>query len=116
MAQPHLVGGLNLLEMVPKRRAGYRFNRDGTVTIYMPRFTSGLGIWLCRISGLRNRIPVRLDKYGSYLWTLCNGKFTVKEIGRRMEKRFGKEVGEKKYERLAEFIGTLEANRFIEYL
>ena len=116
MPESHLVGGINLLDMVPMRTARFGYNKKGMIIVYMPRFRSRFGRKMCRILNIPPYIRIHLDHYGTYVWSLCNGKFTVREISERLKRRFGNEVEHQHYERLAKFLATLEVNGLIRYL
>ena len=55
---------------------------------------------------------VNLDEIGSFFWLNCDGTRTVKDIAELHKKRFGEKV-EPLYERITQFISSLEKNRFI---
>lgn len=116
MPEGHLVGGLNLLDMVPLRCTRFGYNKNGRIIIYMPRFRSRFGRKMCKILNISPYVRIHLDEYGTYVWSLCNGKFTVRDISERLKKRFGKEIEYQHYKRLAEFLATLEVNGLIKYL
>jgi hypothetical protein len=51
---------------------------------------------------------------GSCAWESCSGELTVKELGEILQVRFGEKV-EPLYDRLANFLQSLERNRFITF-
>ena len=116
MVEGHVVGGINLLDMVPRRRVRFKYRKGGLITILVPRFRSRFGMGICRILNVTPYIKVHLDRYGTYVWSLCNGRFTVRDISERMVGHFGTEVREQGYERLATFLRELEAIKAIDYL
>ncbi len=62
---------------------------------------------------LKFKIPmykkITLDKYGSYVFLLIDGKKTVKEIGRILDKKYG-EASHPLYERLLLFLNHIDTN------
>jgi hypothetical protein len=61
---------------------------------------------------LKPRRKVRLDARGSAVWTLCDGKRTVEEIGEVMDSQFGPDKHQ--YQRLTELLLILETNGLVE--
>ena len=57
---------------------------------------------------------IKLDDIGSFIWGLCDGKKTVKEISGKLKEKFGDKV-EPLYERLGAFFQNLEKNKFITF-
>ena len=57
---------------------------------------------------------VKLDEIGSFTWLQCDNRRTVKDIGKKMQEKFGEKV-EPLYDRLTFFLAQLERNRFISY-
>jgi len=57
---------------------------------------------------------IQLDDIGSLIWSLCDGRKTVKEISRKLREKFGDKV-EPLYERLGTFFQNLEKNKFITF-
>jgi len=69
---------------------------------------------------LKFKIPMykksTLDKYGSYVFLQIDGKRTVKEIGKKLELKYGQE-SHPLYERLLLFLNHIEVNsHYIEKL
>ncbi len=58
---------------------------------------------------------IRLDEFGSFVWQCIDGESTVFEIGEKVKKEFG-EKAEPLYERLSQFIKTLENVHYIRML
>jgi len=66
-----------------------------------------------RLFGKPGTTTIDLDLFGSEVWKMCNGRTTVKDIGRRLEEKFGDEI-KPTYPRLVEFIRILHAGEFVE--
>jgi hypothetical protein len=60
----------------------------------------------------RPYFKIKLDDVGSYIWELCDGKKTVKDVAECLQNEFGEKV-EPLYDRLALFLQSLEKNHFI---
>lgn len=105
----------NFLDLIPVRAAGYRWDTDeeGMVTIYVEN------------RGPFNRIAqklfhkpevsqVHLEKTGSFIWPLIDGKKTIFEIGKIVGEHFGDEA-DPLYPRLSEYFGMLKNCGFVEF-
>ena len=55
---------------------------------------------------------IALDEYGSFVWSLIDGKRTVGQIADSLKEKYGKKA-EPLYERLARFFQILEGCHFI---
>ncbi len=55
---------------------------------------------------------INLDDIGSFFWLKCDGNRTVKEIAELHKNKFEDRV-EPLYDRIAEFLSSLEKNRLI---
>ena len=105
----------NYLEKKPICKNGLNWSADenGNVTLEMEN------------KGVANRIMqklikkpkisyIHLDEMGSFLWPLFDGEKTIYEIGELVKAHFG-EKAEPLYERLAQYIRTLESYKFVEF-
>ncbi|MFQ6082402.1 MAG: PqqD family protein [Candidatus Aminicenantia bacterium] len=105
---------INLLDLVPVQNIKWEKQENGLIVLLKPKFKNPIfaRYFLPRIKNPAYKI--RLDKFGSYVWELCNGKNTVKDIGLKLTQKFGKEI-EPVYDRLALFLKELERGKFIYY-
>lgn len=106
----------NLLKMKPTRIRKWRAKPEDPdlVTISMPRFNTNFGRKLGNFFNISPTYNINLEKYGSAVWRLCNGKVTVEELGEVLSEQYGDEV-EPLYERLSQYLTFLERNKLIEY-
>ena len=108
------VNNENFLDKIPVRKAGIEWSvdEDGKVTLQMEN------------KGIANRIAqkllkkpkvsyIHLDENGSFIWPLLDGDKTVYEIGQLVDEHFG-EKAHPLYERLSQYIRTLEKYGFAE--
>lgn len=104
----------NFLDMIPARVGKYDWNTEesGTVTIYVEN------------TGMFNRAAqkllkkpevsqVHLEKMGSFIWPLIDGKKTVYAIGQLVKEEFGEEA-EPLYPRLTKYLQMLIHCGFVE--
>jgi hypothetical protein len=101
-------------EFLPKRLDfEWSKNKEGLVTIKVPKFTSKYGISFCKVIKKENIFSANLDKLGSLVWIQCNGKNTVKDILNTIQKEFPKE--DNLNERLFLFLSQLKQLKYIDY-
>ena len=105
---------INLLELIPVRGLEWQKNDEGLIVLLKPKYRNPI---LAKhiLPRLKNpHFKIRLDVTGSFIWELCDGIRSVKELAHNLKERFGDEV-EPLYERLTLFLQQLEKNRFITY-
>ncbi len=101
---------LNLLDLKPIRNARSETDKEGLVTLLVPKFQNQWIIrWVIPLLA-KPYIRLKLDKYGSYVWNACDGSTTVRDIGRKMGENFGEEV-DSLYERIGLFIRRLDESQ-----
>lgn len=98
---------LNLLELTPSKLVPWEPGEDGTVVVLLPKFRNPLLVrWL--VPRMKSPdIRIKLDKIGSFVWTLCDGKTTVAEIADRMVAEFGDSAAAA-HDRIRQFLFSLE--------
>lgn len=106
-------GDANVLDLIPKRTR--KWKRGEKVTILVPRARSALGKHFIDALGMKKIYTVNLDEYGSAVWKLCDGKRTVREIGKELRKVFGEKV-EPLYDRLSVFISIMNREELIKFV
>ena len=102
----------NILDMVPVR--AYEWEDDEIVLVKVPRFRGKVGQKFCDVIKKEQTYDVKLDKYGSDVWRMCDGKNTVRAIGLALKEKYGDEV-EPVFERVGEMFNIMEANKLIRY-
>ncbi|MBQ8794112.1 MAG: PqqD family protein, partial [Clostridia bacterium] len=58
---------------------------------------------------------IHLEEFGSFIWTVIDGKQDIIAIGKLVKEKFG-DKAEPLYERLAGYIKTLHTNGFISII
>jgi hypothetical protein len=58
----------------------YSTDQEGLVILKVPKFTSKIGISLCKILKKENIFNANLDKIGSVIWNMSDGEKTVSDI------------------------------------
>ena len=106
----------NYLEKIPVHPEGIPWSTDvnGIVTLEIEN------------KGAMNRIAqklfkkpkisyIHLDKTGSFVWPLIDGKKDIIELGKEVDAHFGEEA-HPLYERLAQFFHVLDSYKFINWV
>ncbi|MCD6524372.1 MAG: PqqD family protein [Thermococcus sp.] len=100
------------LELIPVPNPKVRLKKiDDKYYLLIP-MDSKLDFLARRLHGDYRRIE--LDEIGAYTWELCDGRRTVREIGKALRARFGEEV-EPLYERLVTFLFELAKRYLVEF-
>lgn len=105
----------NYLDLIPERAQGlsWETGEDGILVLQVEN------------TGVFNRIAqnvfkrprytkVHMDKYGSFLWPLIDGKKTVMELAGLQKEAFGDEV-EPLYPRIVKYFQIMESYHFIGF-
>lgn len=106
----------NYLEKIPVHPEGipWKTDENGIVTLEIEN------------KGAMNKIAqklfkkpkvsyIHLDKTGSFVWPLIDGKKTITELGKEVDAHFGEEA-HPLYERLATFFNILDSYKFISWI
>ena len=64
---------------------------EGIVKLTVPKFESKFGKSFCKLIKKDNHFTANLDKLGSIVWKNCDGKKTVEDILKILEKEFSDE-------------------------
>ncbi|NJE05639.1 PqqD family protein [Thermococcus sp. M36] len=100
------------LNLVPVRNEKVELRKvEGKYYLLIP-MDSKLDFLARKLHGDYRRIE--LDEIGAYTWELCDGRRTVREIGKALRARFGDEV-EPLYERLVTFLIELGKRYLVEF-
>lgn len=105
----------NYLDLIPRRAEGllWETGEDGIVVLQV----ENTGVFN-RIAQKLFRKPrytkVHMDRYGSFLWPLIDGKKTVAELAGLQKEAFGEEV-EPLYPRIVKYFQIVESYHFIKF-
>ena len=105
----------NLLEYIPVQQIEWQENPETNLIIILkPKFNNKFlrKYFLAQLKSPNFR--VNLDEYGSRVWKLIDGRRTVLQIADSLKDTHGESV-EPVYERVGNFMRSLENNKFIEY-
>lgn len=103
----------NYLDRVPSRpkTIEWKTDSDGMVTLEIPN--TGWANRLAQKLFKRPKISyIHLDKMGSFIWPLMDGKTSIFEIGKLVDEHFGEEA-HPLYERLAKYFQIMDSYHFV---
>ena len=106
----------NYLERIPVHPEGipWKTDENGIVTLEIENKGT-----MNRIAQKLFRKPkvsyIHLDKTGSFVWPLIDGKKTITDLGKEVDAHFGEEA-HPLYERLAQFFRILDSYKFISWI
>lgn len=105
----------NYLDLIPERVPGLPWSEDGEGLVVLEVENTGV---FNRIAQKLFRKPkytkVHMEKYGSFLWPLIDGRRTVMELADLQRERFGDEA-EPVYPRVAKYMQIMESYHFIGF-
>ncbi|GAB4370150.1 MAG: PqqD family protein [Calditrichia bacterium] len=100
------------LEYYPVRNREFEINQDQVAVIIIPHPENRLmDKLLPRPQQPAGRI--KLDEIGTFVWEMCDGKSTIKEICTALEKKFGERVKPAE-ERTVVFLQQMYKEKFIQ--
>lgn len=105
----------NFLEKIPVIHPDieWKTDSDGKVTLLIEN--KGLMNRIMQAVFLKPKISyIHLDKLGNFIWPKIDGKLTITDIGKLVDKEFGEDA-HPLYERLARYFQILESYHFIEW-
>ena len=107
----------NFLELIPVRVLGHTVCDNGGVRLLMPRFRNRFSARLFQPRSKDGFIRIRLDRFGSRVWELTDGRSSVGEITERLCERFPAELppGDETIERVTGFFSMLYQQRYISF-
>lgn len=106
----------NYLDLVPVRDSMLRWSQDEEGTIVLKVENTGVFNRVAQKLFKRPRYTkVHMEKYGSFLWPLIDGKRTVMELADLQKAAFGDEV-EPLYPRVVKYMQIMESYHFISFI
>jgi len=104
----------NLLDLTPYKFYGEETDSEGNVVVLIPKFKNKILVKYL-LSRMKSKyFKLKLDKFGSAVWTLIDGKNNVKFIAEELVKKFGEEI-HPVFTRLPKFMSMLYNNSLISY-
>lgn len=104
----------NLLDLTPFRFYGEETDSEGNVVVLIPKFKNKILVRHLLPRMKSKFFKLKLDKFGSAVWLLIDGRNNVKFIAGEVVNKFGDEI-QPVYERLPKFITMLFTNNLISF-
>lgn len=106
----------NYLEKIPVRPESIKWStdKDGIVTLEIEN--KGIANRIAQVLFKKPKVSfIHLDKTGSFLWPLMDGRRSITALGELVEEKFGEEA-HPLYERLATYFRILESYGFVDWV
>ena len=104
----------NYLEKIPQHRAGLAWSQDDKGIVTLEVENKGLANRIAQKLLKKPKISyIHLEEFGSFIWTVIDGKRDIITIGELVKQHFGGKV-EPLYERLSQYFKTLESYGFVK--
>lgn len=105
----------NYLERCPLREESIQWTQNDAGLVTLEIANKGVMNHIAQKLFKKPKISyIHLDEIGSFVWQSIDGKRTIMDMGKPMEKHFG-EKAQPTYERLAQFFHILESYGFIRW-
>ena len=109
-----ILKSINTLDLTPIKLYSDIENNDELVTVIVPKFKNKIVVKLVSPKLKSDHFKIKLDKFGSTVWSKINGKTKVDQIIKDLKKKFGDEIQEEN-ERTTKFIFQLYTQGFISF-
>lgn len=105
----------NFLERIPKRTEGIPWSADEHGMVILDIENKGFFNWIAQTFFHRPKVShIHLDRFGSFVWPLIDGKKNILVLAGPVEAHFGREALPL-YERLAKYFQILYNYHFITW-
>ena len=109
-----ILKSVNTLDLTPIKLYSEEVDNDELVTVIIPKFKNKIVVKLVSPKLKSDHFKIKLDKFGSTVWSKINGKTKVDQIIKDLKKKFGDEIKEE-HERTTKFIFQLYEQGFITF-
>lgn len=104
----------NYLDYIFEKNTAYEWSTDENGQVTILQENKGVFNTLAQKFLKKPRISqIHMEEFGSFIWTLIDGKMTVYEIGQKVSEHFG-DKAEPLYERLSVYMKQLENCDFVK--
>ncbi|MDD5503391.1 MAG: PqqD family protein [Candidatus Thermoplasmatota archaeon] len=103
-----------VLAMVPIKADLKWEDANGITVIYLKKNFSKFERTIHKVVGGPDTVRIPLDKYGTEVWALCDGKNTIKQICETMWEKYKEEM-EGVQERIPKFLSLLRSRGLIYF-
>lgn len=104
----------NTLELTPIKLYTDELSDENLVTVIVPKFKNKIAVKYISPKLKSDHFKVKLDKFGSAVWSRVNGRNKVGKIVAELKNIFGDELQQAE-ERVSRFISQLYTQGFITF-
>jgi hypothetical protein len=104
----------NALDLTPIKIYSEERNDNDMITVKVPKFRNKFAVKYISPKLKSDHFKIKLDRFGSAVWTNINGKTKVEKIIKDVKNKFGDELSEEE-ERITKFIFQLYSQGFISF-
>ncbi len=104
----------NTLDLTPIKIYSEERNDNELITVKVPKFRNKFAVKYISPKLKSDHFKIKLDRFGSAVWTNINGKTKVEKIIKDVKNKFGDELSEEE-ERITKFIFQLYSQGFISF-
>ncbi len=104
----------NYLEMTPVSFLNYNKQANGNLELLIPKFKNLFFQQYLIPKNRSKHIRIKLDKFGSAVYLMIDGKNSVGDICKKIEKEQGEQIKDATI-RITKFLTQLYDNRFISF-
>lgn len=104
----------NYLDLIPERAEEITWEEENGIIVLQVENTGVFNRIAQKFFGRPKYTSIHLEKYGSFLWPLIDGKKTVGELAKLQREAFGEEV-EPLYPRIVKYFQIVESYHFIRF-
>lgn len=106
----------NVLDNIPVINDNISWENDENGIVTISIYNKGIFNKIFQLLLKKPKISyIHLDKMGSFIWNIIDGKKSIYDIGVDFEEQF-KEEAQPIYERLLTYMNTLSNCKFIKYI
>lgn len=104
----------NYLELIPERAETIDWKEEEGIVVLQVENTGVFNRIAQKLFKRPRYTNVHMDRYGSFLWPLIDGRKTVMELAKLQKEAFGEEV-EPLYPRIVKYFQIVESYHFIRF-
>jgi len=107
---------INFLDLIPSKNKNIKWNTDENNCVVLMIENKGFFNTMAQKLLKKPRFShIHMDKLGSFMWIMTDGKRTVSELADMQKKKFGNET-EPLYPRSVKFFHIMESYSFISFV
>lgn len=106
----------NYLDKIPTRPDSIEWKQDAEGIVTLEIKNTGWANKIAQVLFKRPKVSyIHLDKMGSFIWSIMDGKMDITAIGKQVDEKFGKDA-HPLYERLAKYFQIMDSYHFIKWV